>query len=285
MANPTMDAPSCTICGKMATRQCIDGDWWPPCEHARTHGIDTLRYTDPPRAAGRETDHRNCAHEWRADGAISDTFATYPMERCARCGSTRVLDTLPTPNSSREAGAGEVETADNNDETFVRRVVDAVAMVCPETETWCRIASVGNGWACMDCERPMERVSEAGLIAAVRALHHRESAIPPAGRREAEDTRLRELDELLTVCNLPDVEALKLYIAAGEQDGIRLDWLTSEGHSLVHYGAGNWQVPYDTWPVKPSPREAIDGAIEVESREAHADPSSTPVAADAREKP
>jgi hypothetical protein len=68
---------------------------------------------------------------------------------------------------------------------LVRRVVAAVATVCPETETWCRIASVGNGWACMDCEREMERVSEDGFIAAVRAL----AAAPgdAAGGRETDD--------------------------------------------------------------------------------------------------
>jgi hypothetical protein len=38
--------PRCTICGKRATHASIDGEWWPPCEHARTHGIATLRYDD-----------------------------------------------------------------------------------------------------------------------------------------------------------------------------------------------------------------------------------------------
>lgn len=39
-------APWCTVCGKQATRQDIDGDWWPPCEHAGTHGLGSLKYRD-----------------------------------------------------------------------------------------------------------------------------------------------------------------------------------------------------------------------------------------------
>jgi hypothetical protein len=43
------DAPRCTVCGKVATKQDIDGDWWPPCEHAAKIGLHTLRYDDEPR--------------------------------------------------------------------------------------------------------------------------------------------------------------------------------------------------------------------------------------------
>lgn len=40
--------PVCTMCGKQAFRQDIDGDWWPPCLHATTRGLATLRYLDSP---------------------------------------------------------------------------------------------------------------------------------------------------------------------------------------------------------------------------------------------
>lgn len=42
-----------------------------------------------------------------------------------------------------------------------------------------------------------------------------------------------------------------------ETDTARLDWMEADGgHCLMYYGPGKWQV--GDWPVKPTPREAID---------------------------
>jgi hypothetical protein len=49
----TAEAPKCTVCGAVATQRDIDGNWWPPCEHAKSKGIDTLKY-DAPAEAYRE---------------------------------------------------------------------------------------------------------------------------------------------------------------------------------------------------------------------------------------
>lgn len=49
-------------------------------------------------------------------------------------------------------------------------------------------------------------------------------------------------------------------------DTQRLDWLEQHGHSLMFYGNGKWDV--HAGMVKPSPREAIDAAIEFFAREA-----------------
>lgn len=49
--------PSCIICGKLATVRDVDGEWWPPCKHARTHGIETLQYQPAAVLSSPEDDH------------------------------------------------------------------------------------------------------------------------------------------------------------------------------------------------------------------------------------
>ncbi len=51
--SPSSEAPTptCTICGATATSRDIDGNWWPPCEHAKANGIETLKY---PAAGGSD---------------------------------------------------------------------------------------------------------------------------------------------------------------------------------------------------------------------------------------
>lgn len=38
------EGPQCLLCGKRSIDRDIDGEWWPPCDHAAKHGLQTLVY-------------------------------------------------------------------------------------------------------------------------------------------------------------------------------------------------------------------------------------------------
>jgi hypothetical protein len=193
------DAPKCTLCGATAVWQDIDGNWWPPCSHAKALGPDTLRYAapaTPPADRDAIADPEDAAVKAMSMlGWLKRKYATGPCGQ--ECGTTQQrADTLKYLGDLRaivnEFAAAIRALNDGSHNAEARGEggdgagwIDGADEVPPDgeqVELWEEIETVGTGTRCNG------EWGWSKTMAERRMMWRRKSApATPAGKEKAHE--------------------------------------------------------------------------------------------------